>query len=450
MDLGFYMAEGFRFLLANDVLPAPALTYSKNFNHSIVCVGEISNIFNGPVYLVGDIAEIDFEGIKKPVDVLIGGPPCQDFSVVRGPAQERRGIEVRRGRLYAHFIRALIHLQPKVFVFENVPGLKSANKGLAYRTILEDFSSLNLRWREIRELVGNGNTCTPEDYNIVFSEIVDSSRLGVPQKRRRLIIIGVRKDLFESNIMKYHTLKDRVVELLKGVKCSFATYPLTPLEVFEGKPLPDLKNEYRKVMEEYKELAEHTNFKELKKWVENTWSSLSLDVVEDYLRINNVTEYKFKFADKAFEEHEVLLKKLGYYGRNVERSEFADGSNRNAREAEKVLERMKMIPPDQNCEFVRGTEWEVEGRGLSLIYRRLHPLKPSYTVVAYGGGGTWGYHYRIDRARLTNRERARLQTFPDFYSFEGTTAEVRAQIGEAVPPILGEKIAEAVKLLISV
>jgi len=98
-----------------------------------------------------------------------------------------------------------------------------------------------------------------------------------------------------------------------------------------------------------------------------------------------------------------------------------------------------MIPPDENYLFVKGTKWEVEGRGISLIYRRLHPLKPAYTVVAYGGGGTWGYHYRRNRARLTNRERARLQSFPDSFLFKGNTSQVRAQIGEAVPPLDGEK-----------
>jgi len=118
------------------------------------------------------------------------------------------------------------------------------------------------------------------------------------------------------------------------------------------------------------------------------------------------------------------------------------------KESEDVLARLKMIPPDENHLFVRGTEWEVEGRDMSLIYRRIHPLKPSYTIVAYGGGGTWGYHYRRCRGKLTNRERARLQTFPDWFLFKGSASEVRAQIGEAVPPLLGQKIAEAVEIIL--
>ena len=71
---------------------------------------------------------------------------------------------------------------------------------------------------------------------------------------------------------------------------------------------------------------------------------------------------------------------------------------------------------------------------ISHVYRRLHPDKPSKTIIAAGGGGTWGYHYSENRP-LTNRERARLFGYPDNFIFEGTITEVRKQIGNSVPPI---------------
>jgi DNA (cytosine-5)-methyltransferase 1 len=80
---------------------------------------------------------------------------------------------------------------------------------------------------------------------------------------------------------------------------------------------------------------------------------------------------------------------------------------------------------------------------MSHIYRRLHPDKPSYTITGSGGGGTHVYHWEECRA-LTNRERARIQTFPDEFIFKGTQEQVRKQIGMAVPPEGAKIIFEAI------
>lgn len=84
----------------------------------------------------------------------------------------------------------------------------------------------------------------------------------------------------------------------------------------------------------------------------------------------------------------------------------------------------------------------VKGARLSQIYKRLDPDKPSYTVTGSGGGGTHVYHWDEPRA-LTNRERARLQTFPDWFEFKGTKESVRKQVGMAVPPRGAKVIFEA-------
>jgi DNA (cytosine-5)-methyltransferase 1 len=197
-------------------------------------------------------------------------------------------------------------------------------------------------------------------------------------------------------------------------------------------------------MKEYEGVAEEVGTLKAIEWERNKWRELSLDIVKDYLAINNVKPESEDEITSAFEEHAKLLREIGYYGVNVRNIKPADGSNEIPAESKDVLERMKRIPPDENHEFVRGTEWEVEGKGMSLIYRRIHPLKPAHTVVAYGGGGTWGYHYERNRATLTNRENARLQTFPDSFLFAGKRAQIRAQIGEAVPPLLAKRIGEVV------
>jgi len=444
IDLGFTLTNRFNPIFANDVLKPPAETYADYFHHRIFNAGE--EILNQPpIYLVGDVGEVDFEKINhENVDVVVGGPPCQDFSVVRGPVKERQGLDVKRGRLYAHFIRALIHIQPKVFVFENVPGLKSANNGSAYKIILDDFSKMGIRWKEIRSIVGNTFGDGVKNYEVIFSDVVDSSALGIPQRRRRLIVIGVREDLFQRNWMSLNAIKNEIERALFGYDSLLKKYPVTPIEAFEGVPLPELQDEYKNVMMDYRDIAKLVATERASEWEKSIWSNVSFDVVKDYLAVNKIEANNSRQIDEAFESHAEVLKELGYYKKRIEGKKFSDGSNDVAKESESVVERMRMIPPDENCVFVKGTKWEVEGRGISLIYRRLHPLKPGYTVVAYGGGGTWGYHYRRNRARLTNRERARLQSFPDSFLFKGNTSQVRAQIGEAVPPMLGKKIAEVV------
>ena len=85
----------------------------------------------------------------------------------------------------------------------------------------------------------------------------------------------------------------------------------------------------------------------------------------------------------------------------------------------------------------------IKGVRISQIYKRLDPDKPSYTVTGSGGGGTHIYHWKEPRA-LTNRERARLQTFPDTYEFKGSKEAVRKQIGMAVPCKGSQIIFEAI------
>jgi DNA (cytosine-5)-methyltransferase 1 len=98
----------------------------------------------------------------------------------------------------------------------------------------------------------------------------------------------------------------------------------------------------------------------------------------------------------------------------------------------RTVKMLEIIPPGSNYKSLIGTEYEVKGL-MSNIYRRLKPDEPAYTVIASGGGGTWTYHYSEPRP-LTNRERARLQGFPDDFVFCGSNSEVRRQIGNAVPP----------------
>ncbi|MDN5973023.1 MAG: DNA cytosine methyltransferase [Bifidobacterium crudilactis] len=110
-------------------------------------------------------------------------------------------------------------------------------------------------------------------------------------------------------------------------------------------------------------------------------------------------------------------------------------NNEATKQSKIVVERLKYIKPGQNAftaDIPKELQLNIKGAKISQIYKRLDPNKPSYTVTGSGGGGTHIYHWDEPRA-LTNRERARLQTFPDTYKFEGSKEGVRKQIGMAVP-----------------
>ncbi|MBN1870774.1 MAG: DNA cytosine methyltransferase [Candidatus Omnitrophica bacterium] len=101
--------------------------------------------------------------------------------------------------------------------------------------------------------------------------------------------------------------------------------------------------------------------------------------------------------------------------------------------APRTVEILKRIKEGGNfTDIPKDNKYYVKGM-ISHVYRRIHRDEPAKTIIAAGGGGTWGYHYPEPRA-LTNRERARLQSFPDDFVFEGSFSEVRRQIGNAVPP----------------
>lgn len=125
----------------------------------------------------------------------------------------------------------------------------------------------------------------------------------------------------------------------------------------------------------------------------------------------------------------------------------ADAFNNEAtKQSQTVIDRLNHILPGQNAftaDLPEELQLNIKGARISQIYKRLDPDKPSYTVTGSGGGGTHIYHWAEPRA-LTNRERARLQTFPDTYEFLGNKESVRKQIGMAVPCRGAQIIFEAI------
>ncbi len=166
LDLGFrgdftflgrrYERIAFDIVKAYDINPRAVETYNANLE---------------PVCEVKDVTQIDPSELPK-VDVVLGGFPCQDFSF----AGKRQGIKVHRGRLYLAMVAAVEAIRPKVFVAENVKGLLFANGGLAKEIITNDFAKASPGYR-------------------IYMEVLNATDYGVPQRRERVFIVGVRKDL---------------------------------------------------------------------------------------------------------------------------------------------------------------------------------------------------------------------------------------------------------------
>jgi DNA (cytosine-5)-methyltransferase 1 len=168
---------------------------------------------------IANISELDLEDyflIKKgELDLLSGGTPCQSFSY----AGKRLGLEDARGTLFYHYAVFLEKLQPKMFLFENVRGLLSHDKGKTYKTILDIFEKTGY---------------------VIQKEVMNAWDYGVAQKRERLITIGIRKDL--SKIIRYdfpkpHKYKPVLRDVLKDVPQSFGTlYGENKKKLFELVP----------------------------------------------------------------------------------------------------------------------------------------------------------------------------------------------------------------------
>ena len=158
---------------------------------------------------------------------------------------------------------------------------------------------------------------------------------------------------------------------------------------------------------------------------------------EDYFIKNKINFEKPKKIEGDFVTCKKALDNIPKWATHQEKTKHDD----------KVIRRLQKTAEGKNVWDLGDDEDGLPGvkkARMSHIYKRLDSSKPAYTVTGSGGGGTHVYHYKEDRA-LTNRERARLQTFPDKYNFFGGKESVRRQIGMAVPVLGAEKIMKAVK-----
>ncbi len=195
-----FMNAGFKPLLINELEKVFCETLRKNHD--------------GENIVEGSMLDLDLTEYKGKVDILQGGVPCQAFS----QAGERKGLDDPRGKLIVHFNKLINDCEPKMFLVENVKGLLSHNEGNTFKGILELFKN-------------NGK------YNI-YHKVINAKDYNVPQKRERVIIIGVLSTITKT--FEYPPISDRVVllrDVLTNVPPSVgAVYPPHKAEVMKLVP----------------------------------------------------------------------------------------------------------------------------------------------------------------------------------------------------------------------
>jgi DNA (cytosine-5)-methyltransferase 1 len=330
-------------------------------------IKSVINTEISPETLPSIFGKIDKQLGKQKVDLVIGGPPCQAYSVA-GRARDPKGMtEDPRNHLYKYYVEFLKRYKPKMFVFENVPGILSANNG----------GYLELIFEAVREA----------GYEL-DKKVLNAKHFGVLQDRKRVIIIGWKKNLkfkypdFVENEPQFEILKDLFSDL------------------------PKIKNgqgEWGIV----KYAKETTNYLE-KSGIRN-----GVDFTSQHIaRPNNQNDLEiYKIAVNKWVKDNKRLNYAELPERLIKHSNTKSFTNR---------------------------------------FQVVNHAGVSHTVVAHiCADGHYYIHPDINQNRsITVREAARIQSFPDDYFFEKSRTTAFKQIGNAVPVLMAEGIANKIKKMI--
>lgn len=303
---------------------------------------------------------------NKKIDFIIGGPPCQAYSIA-GRIRDDNGMSFDyRNYLFESYIKVVSKIQPSIIVFENVPGLLSAKP-----------NGINIVERIREEFNKNGY----EILNNLNDAIADVSDYGVPQLRKRVIIVGLKKDLFEGKDIQY-LLND----FYKNILTKYKTRKVTVREA-----IGDLPKIYPEV-------------------------------------INNKIIYKCN--ENSFKDH-------------ISRQHNIRDTQIFRKLAEDKEKKSNLF---DNAENIKKLYYEATGRWSNIHkYHVLDWDQPSTTIVAHlHKDGLRHIHPDSKQSRsITVREAARLQSFADDFEFLGSRSDNYKMIGNAVPPVFANCLANA-------
>ena len=310
--------------------------------------------------------KIDLQLDGKKVDVIIGGPPCQAYSLVGRSRDPNRMKGDKRNFLFRYYAKFLIRYKPKYFVFENVLGLLTAGNAKYLNEMLELFEEIGYS---------------------ADMKVLNAEEYGVLQKRRRVIIIG------RKGKAKFHFPE------LQKMENNWQT----KRDLFFDLP-------YLKPGQEL-EVADYT--KSINEYLKRTETRNGIDYTTQHITRNH--------NDRDLEIYSLAIDKW-----------------LNDRQRLKYNDIPKRLQTHKNTEAFLDR------------YKVIDPTGHSHTVVAHiAKDGHYYIYPDLKQVRsISVREAARIQSFPDDYFFEGGRTAAFKQIGNAVPPLMAEKIAASLKYLL--
>lgn len=383
--------------------------------------------------------------------ILIGGPPCQAYSIIG--RSRKRGIDPDDEKvfLYRQYYRLLAHHNPPFFIMENVKGLISAkleNSNILDQ-ILNDLKDPQEAYFQLHGKKDFPAKCpgyriyslvkSPHGYDIegnpVYDNrdfIIESEKYGIPQTRHRIILLGIRKD-----INKY---PEEVLE----TKDSISVHEVL-------KDLPKIRSGISKSIDSEEEWNEN-----LKNFVKRNYSNFDSNIINKMIYHINNGNYSLKKGDifvkcsnnkkiyneKWFKDRRlngtINHKARSHIKKDILRYFYASVFAEIYKRSPKINDFPKELHPDHK-NIIKENKYEY----FADRFRVQLKDQPSKTITSHiSKDGHYYIHYDPQQSRsLTVREAARIQTFPDNYLFLGPRTQQYIQVGNAVPTLLSKKIA---------